>query len=79
MMGQGPWLEVTFGKGVRPLRAGEAVLAEGTFGPDPKHVSYSMGPPPADTMDYDLLPFTVTSTSPLPKDADEDEIFLERL
>ena len=78
-MGQGPWLDVTFAKGMRALRVGEAVLAEGTFGGETKHVRYPNGPPPTGNWEYDLIPFTVTATSPLPSDIDENGATLERL
>ena len=78
-VGQGPWLDVKFPKGVRPLRVGEAVIAEGTFGAAPKHVRYPGGPSPAGFWEYDLIVFEVTTTSPLPAGLDESEVALERL
>jgi hypothetical protein len=76
---QGPWLDVTFAKGVRALRPAEVVLAEGTFGGEKKHVRYPNGPPPSGSWEYDLVPFAVTKTTPLPEASDEDPPSLERL
>lgn len=79
MTAQGPWIEPTFSKGARPLRAGERAFAEGTFGSTTKHVRYPDGPPPTGFWEYDLIPFTVSKIAPLPESEDIDSVTLERL
>ena len=78
-MGQGPWLEVTFPRGVRALREGEIVYAEGSFGGARKHVHYPSGPEPSGDWEYDLIPFAVTTTSPMVDDPLDSDISLELL
>jgi hypothetical protein len=60
MVGQGPWLDVTFGTGTKKLGVGEAAMAEGTFARATKHVSYPNGPSLAGRWEYDLIPFKAT-------------------
>ncbi len=76
MMAQGPWLDLIPAKGVRALKQGEVVWAEGAFGNPLKHVRYNDGEEP---IEYELVPFHVSKISPMPKDVDEDQVELERL
>lgn len=76
-VGQGPWLEPSFTKGARAPRVGERVFAEGTFGAGTKHVRYPNGPPPTDHWEYDLVPFVVTKTAPIPEGT--EDVLLELL
>ncbi len=76
MMAQGPWIDLNTNSGVRGLKQGEVVWAEGAFGNPVKHVRYNDGDEP---IDYELVPFHVSKISPMPKDVDEDQVELERL
>jgi hypothetical protein len=58
------WLKLTLPKGMRPLAAGQMILAEGTFGQSREHVV-------AGTEQYDLYPFTILRSKPMQSGEDE--------
>lgn len=76
---QGPWLEVSFASGVKPLPVDSTALAEGMFGPERKRAWFPDQRHPRSGWADSVVPFRVQELGAVKSSLDDRDAVLERL